>query len=55
MNTPEEVAEAAWYLAEVATSTTGLELLVTGGAELNYGKKTRIGASPYDSYIELKQ
>ncbi|XP_052049522.1 17-beta-hydroxysteroid dehydrogenase 14 [Apodemus sylvaticus] len=39
MGQPAEVAAAAVFLASEATFCTGLELLVTGGAELGYGRK----------------
>ncbi|XP_076790210.1 L-fucose dehydrogenase isoform X3 [Arvicanthis niloticus] len=39
MGQPVEVAAAAVFLASEATFCTGLELLVTGGAELGYGRK----------------
>ncbi|XP_014664658.1 PREDICTED: 17-beta-hydroxysteroid dehydrogenase 14-like [Priapulus caudatus] len=40
--TPEEVGEAALYLATKATFCTGTDLNVTGGAELNFGIKTQV-------------
>ena len=40
MGQPAEVAAAAVFLASEATFCTGLELLVTGGAELGYGRKS---------------
>ncbi|EDO37490.1 predicted protein [Nematostella vectensis] len=45
MGTLHESGQACLYLAADATFTTGTDLLLTGGAELNYGKKTRIGTS----------
>lgn len=39
MGQPAEVAAAAVFLASEATFCTGTELLVTGGAELGYGRK----------------
>ncbi|XP_049977260.1 17-beta-hydroxysteroid dehydrogenase 14 [Alexandromys fortis] len=40
MGQPAEVGAAAVFLASEATFCTGLELLVTGGAELGYGRKS---------------
>jgi len=40
MGTPEEVGLLCLYLAADATFTTGVDHLITGGAELAYGKKT---------------
>ncbi|KAK7801025.1 hypothetical protein U0070_012082 [Myodes glareolus] len=40
MGQPAEVGAAAVFLASGATFCTGLELLVTGGAELGYGRKS---------------
>lgn len=45
MGQPAEVGAAAVFLASDATFCTGLELLVTGGAELGYGRKTSPGTS----------
>ncbi|KAK0148693.1 17-beta-hydroxysteroid dehydrogenase 14 [Merluccius polli] len=42
MGTPEEIGRAALFLAADATFCTGIDLLVSGGAELNYGFKNRI-------------
>ncbi|XP_070306668.1 17-beta-hydroxysteroid dehydrogenase 14 isoform X3 [Odocoileus virginianus] len=39
MGQPAEVAAAAVFLASEASFCTGTELLVTGGAELGYGRK----------------
>ncbi|XP_077170604.1 L-fucose dehydrogenase-like [Paroedura picta] len=41
--TPEEVALGVLFLAADATFCTGLNLLLTGGAELGFGIKSRIG------------
>ncbi|XP_077171593.1 L-fucose dehydrogenase-like [Paroedura picta] len=38
--TPEEVASAALYLAADGTFCTGLNLVVSGGAEVGFGKKS---------------
>uniref|UniRef100_A0A8C5KQ79 Hydroxysteroid (17-beta) dehydrogenase 14 n=1 Tax=Jaculus jaculus TaxID=51337 RepID=A0A8C5KQ79_JACJA len=43
MGQPDEVGAAAVFLASEATFCTGLELLVTGGAELGYGRKASPG------------
>lgn len=42
LGTPEEIAMACLYLAADATYSTGLNLLASGGTELNYGIKTNI-------------
>ena len=42
MGTLEECGQACLYLAAEATFTTGTDLLLTGGAELTYGKKTQV-------------
>lgn len=39
MGQPAEVGAAAVFLASEATFCTGLELFMTGGAELGYGRK----------------
>lgn len=41
MGTAEECAKAVLYLAAEATFCTGIDLLLTGGAELNYGNKNQ--------------
>jgi NAD(P)-dependent dehydrogenase (short-subunit alcohol dehydrogenase family) len=41
MGTPEEAAKLCLFLAAEATFTTGVDHLLTGGAELSYGRKTR--------------
>ena len=41
MGTIEEVGRLALFLAAEATFTTGVDHLLTGGAELGYGRKTR--------------
>nr|XP_025869606.1 17-beta-hydroxysteroid dehydrogenase 14 [Vulpes vulpes] len=43
MGQPAEVGAAAVFLASEATFCTGIELLVTGGAELGYGHKAMKG------------
>jgi len=40
--TLEESGNLAVYIAAEATFTTGVDFLLTGGAELNYGRKTRL-------------
>lgn len=42
MGTEAECGQAAIYLAADATFCTGLDLLLSGGAELNYGEKAPI-------------
>jgi NAD(P)-dependent dehydrogenase (short-subunit alcohol dehydrogenase family) len=41
MGTPREVGLLCLYLAADATFTTGVDHIVSGGAELGYGKKAR--------------
>jgi NAD(P)-dependent dehydrogenase (short-subunit alcohol dehydrogenase family) len=41
MGTPEEAGRLCLFLAAEATFTTGVDHLLTGGAELAYGRKTR--------------
>ncbi|CAJ0941715.1 unnamed protein product, partial [Ranitomeya imitator] len=41
MGTAEECASAALFLAAEGTFCTGIDILLTGGAELNYGSKTQ--------------
>jgi len=45
LGTMEECGKLAFYLASDATFMTGVDLLNSGGAELNYGKKNRTGNS----------
>ena len=42
MGTLEESGQACLYLAAEATFSTGIDLLLSGGAELTYGKKTQV-------------
>lgn len=42
MGTEAECGLAALYLAADATFCTGIDLLLSGGAELNYGFKSQI-------------
>jgi NAD(P)-dependent dehydrogenase (short-subunit alcohol dehydrogenase family) len=42
MGTPEETAKLCLFLAAEATFTTGVDHIISGGAELGYGRKTRI-------------
>lgn len=42
MGTLEESGQACLYLAAEATFTTGTDMLLSGGAELTYGKKTQV-------------
>ena len=41
MGTAEEVGRLCLFLAAEATFTTGVDLIISGGAELGYGRKTR--------------
>jgi NAD(P)-dependent dehydrogenase (short-subunit alcohol dehydrogenase family) len=41
MGTPREVGLLCLYLAADATFTTGVDHIISGGAELGYGRKTR--------------
>lgn len=43
MGTPEECALAVMYLAAEGTFCTGIDLLLSGGAELGYGPKSQLG------------
>lgn len=42
MGTTEEAGELCLYLAAEATFTTGVDHILSGGAELSYGRKTRV-------------
>jgi NAD(P)-dependent dehydrogenase (short-subunit alcohol dehydrogenase family) len=46
LGTPEEAGRLAVFLAAEATFTTGVDHLLTGGAELAYGRKARAAAAP---------
>jgi NAD(P)-dependent dehydrogenase (short-subunit alcohol dehydrogenase family) len=41
MGTPEEVGKLCLFLAAEATFTTGVDHIISGGAELGYGRKSR--------------
>jgi NAD(P)-dependent dehydrogenase (short-subunit alcohol dehydrogenase family) len=41
MGTIDEVGHLCLYLAAEATFTTGVDHIISGGAELAYGRKTR--------------
>ena len=41
MGTAEEVGRLCLFLAAEATFTTGVDVIISGGAELGYGRKTR--------------
>jgi len=43
MGTPEEAGKLCLFLAAEATFTTGVDHILSGGAELAYGRKTRKG------------
>lgn len=45
MGTLEESGQACLYLAAEATFTTGIDMLLSGGAELTYGKKTQVDSA----------
>lgn len=42
MGTEAECGRTALYLAADATFCTGIDLLLSGGAELNYGAKSQV-------------
>lgn len=42
MGTTEEVGKLCLFIAAEATFTTGVDHIISGGAELGYGKKSRI-------------
>ena len=42
MGTPEEVARLCLFIAAEANFTTGVDHILSGGAELGYGRKSRI-------------
>jgi NAD(P)-dependent dehydrogenase (short-subunit alcohol dehydrogenase family) len=44
MGTIEEAGRLCLFLAAEATFTTGVDHILSGGAELGYGRKTRVGA-----------
>jgi NAD(P)-dependent dehydrogenase (short-subunit alcohol dehydrogenase family) len=46
MGTIEEVGRLCLFLAAEATFTTGVDHVVSGGAELGYGRKSRVGGLP---------
>jgi NAD(P)-dependent dehydrogenase (short-subunit alcohol dehydrogenase family) len=41
MGEPKEAARLCLYLASEATFTTGADHIISGGAELGYGRKVR--------------
>ena len=41
MGTPEEVGKLCLFIASEATFTTGVDHIISGGAELGYGRKDR--------------
>ena len=41
MGTIEEVGKLCLFIASEATFTTGVDHIISGGAELGYGRKTR--------------
>ncbi|HWP43687.1 MAG TPA: SDR family oxidoreductase, partial [Blastocatellia bacterium] len=41
MGTPEEVGRLCLFIAAEATFTTGVDHIISGGAELGYGRKSR--------------
>jgi len=44
MGTIEEAGRLCLFLAAEATFTTGVDHILSGGAELSYGRKSRVGA-----------
>jgi NAD(P)-dependent dehydrogenase (short-subunit alcohol dehydrogenase family) len=46
MGTGEETGRLCLFLAAEATFTTGVDHIQSGGAELGYGRKTRISSKP---------
>jgi NAD(P)-dependent dehydrogenase (short-subunit alcohol dehydrogenase family) len=42
MGTPEEAGKLCLFIAAEATFTTGVDHLLTAGAELGYGRKSRV-------------
>ena len=42
MGTIEEAGQLCLYLAAEGTFITGVDIPLSGGAELNYGRKTRL-------------
>jgi NAD(P)-dependent dehydrogenase (short-subunit alcohol dehydrogenase family) len=42
MGTPEEVGKLCLFIAADATFTTGVDHIISGGAEIGYGRKSRI-------------
>jgi NAD(P)-dependent dehydrogenase (short-subunit alcohol dehydrogenase family) len=42
MGTIEEVGKLCLFIASEATFTTGVDHIISGGAELGYGRKSRI-------------
>ena len=46
MGTADEVGRLCLFLAAEATFTTGVDHIISGGAELGYGRKTRDSARP---------
>ena len=45
MGTPEEVGRLCLFIAAEAGFTTGVDHIISGGAELNYGCKSRLSES----------
>ena len=43
MGTIKEVGKLCLFIASEATFTTGIDHLISGGAELGYGRKSRVG------------
>jgi NAD(P)-dependent dehydrogenase (short-subunit alcohol dehydrogenase family) len=46
LGTIEEAGRLCLFIAAEATFTTGVDHLLTAGAELSYGRKTRLGTAP---------
>ena len=46
MGTMEEAGQLCLFLASEATFCTGIEIPLSGGAELNYGLKSEVMSKP---------
>jgi NAD(P)-dependent dehydrogenase (short-subunit alcohol dehydrogenase family) len=50
MGCVEEVGRLCLFIASAATFTTGVDHIISGGAELGYGQKSRNEKSPAEHY-----